>query len=193
VYFSLYIFFSFIENLFVVNYCTRLKYTPQSWEDEPGNKCREVYLIYQLFNASVMCVLMISINSLFGVFIIYFMFYGIRCQCWGEIILNILVMQSTTKDDITSITIGVIVIEEKQGKSNTNNWRRDLIHMMVDCQIWITKMFPFLDQPPWCVGHVQPTSMMAPNARRKIRIVTIEFPPHYYKGDKDKSLEMKGH
>jgi hypothetical protein len=48
---------------------------------------------------------MISLNSLFGVILIYCMLNGVRCQCQGEIILNILTMQSTTKDDIEEITI----------------------------------------------------------------------------------------
>jgi hypothetical protein len=70
-------------------------------------------MIFNLINASVICIQMISLNGLCGVILIYCMLNGVRCQCRGEVILNILTMQSTAKHDKAEITIVATMIEEK--------------------------------------------------------------------------------
>jgi hypothetical protein len=58
---------------------------------------------------------MIGFNNLFGITLkslIFFMLNGVRYQCREEVILNILAMRSTAKDDKEAITITIAVEEE---------------------------------------------------------------------------------
>jgi hypothetical protein len=68
-------------------------------------------MIIKLFNASVRCLLMISFSSLFGVTLSDGMLNGVRYRA-RRVTLNILAMQSTTKDDEEATTIDVAMIKE---------------------------------------------------------------------------------
>jgi hypothetical protein len=76
-------------------------------------------MILQLFNASFICTLMISFDSLFGVTLIYGML--VISTERRRVMLSILAMQPTTKYKTRAITKDVVVIKEHQGRANSNS------------------------------------------------------------------------